>query len=171
LPKPVVVAATQPVKAPPVPIAAVQPAQQLDRPAIAVLAASAVTQAKAVLKSIIPHSSAVAPKPVKPRFVPAVSTIAAASKSHAVVQLGAYGSPERVLAAWNGASRKFGVLKVYAPMSARFASPKGTFYRLSVRGFNNNAEAEALCHSLRHSGGACFVRNVAGDAPVNIALR
>jgi hypothetical protein len=56
-------------------------------------------------------------------------------------------------------------------MSARFASPKGTFYRLSVRGFNSVGEAESLCNALRRSGGACFVRNVAGDAPVNIAMR
>ena len=32
-------------------------------------------------------------------------------------------------------------------------------------------EALALCSSLRRSGGTCFVRNVAGDAPVQIALR
>jgi len=56
-------------------------------------------------------------------------------------------------------------------MSARFASPKGTFYRLSVKGFGSVNEAAALCSSLRHSGGSCFVRNVAGDTPVQIASR
>jgi hypothetical protein len=56
-------------------------------------------------------------------------------------------------------------------MSARFATPKGTFYRLSVRGFSNVGEANALCNAIRHKGGACFVRNFAGDAPVQIASR
>ena len=56
-------------------------------------------------------------------------------------------------------------------MSARFASTKGTFYRLSVQGFGSVNEASALCSSLRRAGGSCFVRNVAGDAPVQIASR
>jgi hypothetical protein len=56
-------------------------------------------------------------------------------------------------------------------MSARFASPKGTFYRLSVRGFDSLGEANGLCNSLRRQGGSCFVRNVAGDAPVQYASR
>jgi D-alanyl-D-alanine carboxypeptidase len=92
-------------------------------------------------------------------------------KSPIVVQLGAYQSANRVMAAWNGDARKFGALKAYLPMSARFASPKGTFYRLSVRGFSGLAEARALCTSVRGQGGSCFVRNSAGDAPVQFASR
>jgi hypothetical protein len=92
-------------------------------------------------------------------------------KSAEVVQLGAYQSSERVLAAWNRAAHKYPALKAYLPMSARFASPKGTFYRLSVRGFNSVGEAQALCRGLHRDGGACFVRKFAGDAPVNYASR
>jgi hypothetical protein len=91
--------------------------------------------------------------------------------STAVVQLGAYGSPQRVLTAWNGQARKYGALKAYLPMSARFSSAKGTFYRLSVRGFDSLGQANALCTSLRHHGGHCFVRNLAGDTPVQYASR
>jgi cell division septation protein DedD len=91
--------------------------------------------------------------------------------SKAVVQLGAYSNPKSVLAAWNAVSHRFGALHGYSPMSARFASPRGTFYRLSVHGFGSVNEAIALCSSLRRSGGSCFVRNVAGDAPVQIAMR
>jgi hypothetical protein len=91
--------------------------------------------------------------------------------SIAVVQLGAYSNPKSVLAAWNIKARKFHSLVSYTPMSARFASPKGTFYRLSVKGFGSVNEAVALCSSLRRSGGSCFVRNVAGDTPVQIASR
>jgi hypothetical protein len=136
---------------------------------LAALAATAVAEAKAVLASMMPTSPAPVAKPAKPKRVsqPSVRN----GKSPAVVQLGAYGSPERVLIAWNGAAKKYGALKAYAPMSARFASPKGTFYRLSVRGFNNVGEANSLCNSLRRAGGSCFVRNPAGDAPVQVASR
>jgi Flp pilus assembly protein TadD len=89
--------------------------------------------------------------------------------SNAVVQLGAYGNAKSVLVAWNTKARKFRSLQEYTPVSARFSSPKGIFYRLSVKGFGSVNEAVALCSSLRHAGGSCFVRNVAGDAPVNIA--
>jgi hypothetical protein len=76
-----------------------------------------------------------------------------------------------VLTAWDGQARKFGALKAYLPMSAKFASSKGTFYRLSVRGFRSVGEANALCVSIRRQGGNCFVRNFAGDQPVQMASR
>lgn len=169
-PKPTFAAVPRPSAAP-APIAAVAPAPSLVRPGVAALAASAVTEAKAVLASFMPNRAVAHPVAVRPHAVAAARPAFRPGTSQAVVQLGAYASPERVLAAWNGAAHKFGSLKAYAPMSARFASPKGTFYRLSVRGFNSVAEAKALCTTLHRSGGACFVRNVAGDAPVNIALR
>jgi D-alanyl-D-alanine carboxypeptidase len=95
----------------------------------------------------------------------------AAGNSSAVVQLGAYGNAQRVAAAWNVAAHKFGALKGYSPMSARFDSAKGPVYRLSVKGFASDREARAVCESLRNSGGSCFVRNVAGDRPVQLASR
>ena len=87
------------------------------------------------------------------------------------MQLGAYNSADRVLAGWNRQTHKYDVLKAYLPMSARFASPKGTFYRLSVSGFGSVREADAFCAALRGEGGKCFVRNFAGDAPVQYASR
>ena len=169
--KPAFVAAAQPAAAPvPVAVAAVAPAPVLSHSALATFADSAVMEAKAVLAHVLPHNSAPAAKP-KSRVATVVRPVTHTGNSQAVVQLGAYGSPERVLAAWNRTAHKYGALKAYAPMSARFASSKGTFYRLSVRGFGSVTEAIALCNSLHHAGGSCFVRNVAGDAPVNIALR
>ncbi len=94
-----------------------------------------------------------------------------AGKSGAVVQIGAYGNAQRVAAAWNAAARRYGALREYTPMSARFDSPKGTFYRLSVKGFASVNEAAALCASLRRGGGTCFVRKFAGDTPVQLASR
>jgi D-alanyl-D-alanine carboxypeptidase len=91
--------------------------------------------------------------------------------SNAVVQLGSFSNPKSVLAAWNIAAHRYSALRGYAPMSARFASARGTLFRLSVHGFGSVNEASALCASLRHAGGTCFVRNLAGDAPVQIAMR
>lgn len=152
----------------PAPIVAVAPAPPPMRPTLATLAASAVSEAKAVLASVMPSSKAPAAKPVKPR---AVAAAVRRGNSPAVVQLGAYGSPGRVLTAWNGSAAKYGALKAYLPMSAKFASPKGIFYRLSVRGFSSDAEARNLCMALRRKGATCFVRNTAGDAPVQYASR
>ena len=95
----------------------------------------------------------------------------AQGKSPAVLQLGAYNSPGRVLMAWDSAAKRFKGLRDYAPMSARFDGPRGTVYRLSVKGFASRAEATSLCESLRRSGGSCFVRNAAGDRPIQLASR
>ena len=92
-------------------------------------------------------------------------------KSTAVVQIGAYGSPKRVAAAWDAASKRYSALRGYSPSSARFNSSKGLVYRLSVKGFSSPSEAKNLCVSLRRAGANCFVRSVAGDAPVRLASR
>ena len=95
----------------------------------------------------------------------------ASGNSAAVVQLGAYGSPERVSQAWDSVAKRYTALRAYTPMSARFASNHGTVYRLSVKGFSNVREAQGLCAALKKAGGSCFVRSVAGDAPVRMASR
>lgn len=95
----------------------------------------------------------------------------ASGNSGAVVQLGAYASPQRVASAWNTIARRYSALRDYAPVSAKFSGPKGTVYRLSVKGFASAREAQGLCSALRRSGGNCFVRSVAGDSPVRIASR
>jgi D-alanyl-D-alanine carboxypeptidase len=168
---PVAVAAFQPAPMPaPAVHASVPPAPPPARSTLVTLASSAVTEAKAVLASVLPHHQAPARKPA--RVVHAAAPVAMRhGNAPTVVQLGAYGSPERVLTAWNGAAKKYGALKAYLPMSARFQSAKGTFYRLSVRGFSSYGEANALCASLRREGGKCFVRNFAGDTPVQYASR
>ena len=56
-------------------------------------------------------------------------------------------------------------------MRARFVSNKGTFYRLSITGFASQRDAITRCKALQSRGGACFVRNFAGDAPVQYASR
>ncbi len=117
-------------------------------------------------------------KEAKPRPTPASgkpglvrSASLSRGNSGVVVQLGAYSSPDSVLVAWDKKAHRFRSLAAYTPMSARFKNSRRTFYRLSVKGFGSVNEAMALCSSLRRSGGSCFVRNVAGDTPVQIASR
>lgn len=92
-------------------------------------------------------------------------------KSKAVVQLGAYASQAGVQAGWNSVSRRHRALQAYVPASARFDGPRGTVYRLSLKGFASDREARGLCMQLKASGAACFVRNLAGDSAVRFAGR
>ena len=62
-----------------------------------------------------------------------------------------------------------GVQTCALPISARFDGAKGTVYRLSLSGFDNGGAAKSMCSSLKTKGGACFVRSVAGDAPIRLA--
>jgi Flp pilus assembly protein TadD len=92
-------------------------------------------------------------------------------KSNAVVQLGAYSSPNAVETAWNAIARRYALLASYSPVSAKFQSSKGMVYRLSVKGFASAGQAQHLCSALREKGASCFVRGVAGDSPVQFASR
>jgi Flp pilus assembly protein TadD len=93
----------------------------------------------------------------------------ARGNSKSVVQIGAYGSRGFVNVAWSNFARKYPALRGYKPATARFDSAKGTVYRLSVQGFASDGAARDFCASLKRAGGTCFVRSVAGDAPVRLA--
>lgn len=117
-------------------------------------------------------SPARAPAPVKaqpaPRFQQAAYLVPARSGRFAV-QLGAYSNPARVEAAWSQTVARVGSLARFTPASAMVRTAGGTFHRLSVTGFETRAAAVALCTQLRAKGGQCFVREVAGDAPLQWA--
>ena len=89
--------------------------------------------------------------------------------SRSVVQLGAYSSRAGVSAAWAKLAAKYPALRGYSPTTARFDGPKGIVYRLSLSGFESGGNAKSMCSSLKTKGGACFVRSVAGDAPIRLA--
>ena len=93
----------------------------------------------------------------------------ARGNSKSVVQIGAYADRGFVGVAWSSIAKKYPALRGYTPSSARFDSPKGTVYRLSVKGFASDGAARDFCASLKRAGGKCFVRSVAGDAPVRLA--
>jgi cell division septation protein DedD len=112
-------------------------------------------------------------KPVVAKLIAAAARkpVRASGNSNTVVQLGAYGSPQRVAAAWDNLARRYGGLNRYTPVSMRFEGPHGTVYRLSVKGFASASDAQRLCGSLKGKGASCFVRRVASDAPMRYASR
>lgn len=162
------ISAPAPVEAAPAAVAPVEMAQAAPPPAAEPFAyVSPKSKKTPALKSEKVKQASALPK--KPGQVQTASL--RRGNSRAVVQLGSYSNSKSVLTAWNAAARRYRSLQEYAPVSARFSSQRGTFYRLSVQGFGSVNEAAALCSSLRRSGGSCFVRYVAGDAPVEIASR
>ena len=133
--------------------------------------AAAAPEAPSAFLAFMPKQAAEAPHaPVKKRRAPKQHR--APQRGETVVQLGAYRSADYVTAAWNKLTREYPALREYLPLRARFESPKnGTYWRLSIQGFGTQREAIARCRMLKNNGGACFVRGVAGDAPVQIASR
>ena len=188
---------TRVAQAAPQPAAPVQQAAGQDAPAFAAPVAEPVMVAQAPAPAAAPEATAFDPlaavaavaTDAKDAVVEFASNLTskpgakkAAAKARAkaatalgspkaVVQLGAYSSEERVSAAWATLSKKHPNLRKYSPMVARFDSPRGTVWRLSIRGFDNQQEAIARCQTLRSKGGSCFVRSTAGDSPVQFASR
>jgi len=78
------------------------------------------------------------------------------------VQLGAFESAGVARDGWARAARRFAVLASYSPNGMTFKAKGEDVYRLSVGGFSRSA-ANAMCRQYRTKGGACFVRQGAGD--------
>jgi cell division septation protein DedD len=89
-----------------------------------------------------------------------------------VVQIGAYRNLNQASRAWGEAARRYGIGVDKQPLSTTVTLPgRGTFYRLSVAPFEAPGQAAKVCQSIRARGGACFVRGLAGDAPMQYAAR
>lgn len=166
--------AVAPAPPPPNPDRIPATAEASPAPLTMAMMAAAAPEAPSAFLAFGAKKPAPAAKPAKARRAPAASAVRATARrgnSNAVVQLGAYGSPQRVNEAWNQLVEKYPALRAYLPLRAKFVSPKGVFWRLSIQGFDSQREAIARCNKLRSRGGSCFVRNVAGDTPVQYAAR
>jgi D-alanyl-D-alanine carboxypeptidase len=179
-------AAPPPALPDPAPVAPQAVAEVAAAPVVAEAARSLFQPEPQPEPEVVP---AVAPKPVPDlptrfdapveaaKYVAITDTVRRAAEksrnghSNSVVQLGAYSSPDRVSAAWSAITKRYPGLRDYTPMRARFDGPKGTVWRLSIKGFGSRNEAAARCELLQSRGGKCFVRTVAGDAPVQFASR
>lgn len=150
--------------APPVPLIAA--------PAGVRLASAAFAGTPPLLRApTVPFKRALA-SAVRPMPRPALAFAAARTGSFAV-QLGAFRDAGRIERAWAQSIRRLARLASFTPSSTTFlaATRSATFTRLSIAGFNSRDAALAVCSALRSAGGACFVRQVAGDNPVHWASR
>ena len=166
-----VLAAVEPVQPPVEAVPSAEPMQ------IEVAAASVPAPVAASAPDVVAMVDSLRAEKVRPQGgLPKVAELRRAAarrfgSSQAVVQLGAYTTEAAVKSAWSQIARRHRNVAGYVPASARFAGVKGTVYRLSVKGFASDGEARRLCSQLKNSGGTCFVRNAAGDAPVRFASR
>jgi hypothetical protein len=130
---------------------------------------AAAPEARRALLAYLPKkASARASRPVMIRRVAAAAPMRRGNPG-VVMQIGSYGSPQQVNAAWSQLKQRYPALRAYLPLRARFQSSKGIFWRLSVQGFESERDAIGRCNLLKSRGGHCFVRGLAGDAPVEIA--
>jgi Flp pilus assembly protein TadD len=87
-----------------------------------------------------------------------------------VVQLGAFSTSAAVERAWAQHYKRYG-FGGETPLSTTIKVGGRNFHRLSVSGFDSHAEASRVCRQVKSKGGVCFVRTIAGDAPVRWASR
>jgi len=148
--------------APPAPKSLVDQASSLASATTAMLV-TAADKAEATVAAFLPKKA--------PAAKPKARHLAAAVRGNSgvVMQIGSYHSPQQVSAGWAHLTQRYPALRAYLPLKARFDSANGTFWRLSVQGFGNEREAIVRCNALKSRGGHCFVRGIAGDAPVEIA--
>jgi Flp pilus assembly protein TadD len=87
------------------------------------------------------------------------------------VQLGAFSTPKAVERAWAAAYKRYGFANETPLSTTVRAGGSRVLHRLSVAGFSSHGDASQVCRSVKAKGGVCFVRAVAGDAPVQWASR
>jgi Flp pilus assembly protein TadD len=169
-PAPAPAAVPAPVVAPaPIVVTPVKPAD------LPVRLAAATEQLVSADGTVMRKAPAIAPAPI-PRFKPAKITNIETKPSNVgqgrfVVQIGAYRHVVQAERAWGEAQRRYG-LGAKHPVSTTVTLPgRGTFHRLAVASFEAPDQAARLCGTIRARGGSCFVRTVAGDAPLQFAAR
>lgn len=161
--------------APPAPILDKRPVAEAPVPTpVAMISTAAHEVSEAASNEVKSLVAAVAPKKAAPAVHHAAPRLARrrpVGPGDSIMQIGSYRSAQQVTAGWNRLTQRFPALRGYLPLRARFDSPNGTFWRLSIQGFANQRDALARCEQLRSHGGKCFVRGFAGDSPVEIASR
>jgi cell division septation protein DedD len=147
-------------------------AEEETRPVYAAAVESLVTPQAGIVHASAPKfRQAPTFERAAPKARPAVrAALAAPGAGRFVVQLGAFGSAAGVERAWASAYKRYG-FTAHTPLSTTLKLRGGTFHRLSVAGFQSRGDATSACQKVKAKGGVCFVRAVAGDAPVRWASR
>jgi len=128
-----------------------------------------VFEAPLIKASDVPAKAAIAPVKLALADVRAPKTLASGG-TH-VVQLGAFDNAAIANDAWAKLSRRYGMLAGHQPTKTTVTVNGRKFVRLSATGFGNAGSANATCSQIKSKGGACFVRNTSGGAPVRMASR
>ncbi|WP_314376290.1 tetratricopeptide repeat protein [Sphingomonas paucimobilis] len=146
------------------------PASMAQAPAIVFAARQAVVQPLPMMASETSRVARMAPALVTtPALLRRVEERrAVAPQGDWNVQIGAFANEAGAQKAWALLTRQFAGLSGYAPSSATLRRPEGDLYRLSVGGLTR-PQADTLCGRYREAGGACFVRQRAGDQVVHWA--
>lgn len=76
------------------------------------------------------------------------------------VQIGAFSSAAGVDQAWRNLSSRYQNIRAFTSIVNHTQVAGRTFHRLALSGFDNRAEAERLCASLKAKGSVCFVRRI-----------
>ena len=100
--------------------------------------------------------------PMKVAATGTASPLVAPRSGEWFVQLGAFSNAAVARDAWRRMTRTVAVAG-HEPQGTAYHGARGSFYRLSVGGFDRSG-ADELCRRHRAQGGACFVRREAGDA-------
>lgn len=165
---PVQMAASPAVEAPevkPVDMAMADPAPQFA--AMEAEAPAPVIEALASpVRVAVPVSAGVSRRaPAVPvRFQQAAYRPVGKADSNWVVQLGAYDNAAIAKEKWFAMARKHAALATLPVLTSQIIVNGATYARLAVSGFDNRAEAVALCRAIQARRGQCFVRENAVDA-------
>ncbi|HKT76982.1 MAG TPA: tetratricopeptide repeat protein [Sphingobium sp.] len=99
-----------------------------------------------------------------PRRIQASLRIDGRGSSNWVVQLGAYDNAAIAKEKYYAMARRNSAIASLPVLTSQVSVNGATYARLAVSGFNDRAEAVALCRELRARNGQCFVRENAPDA-------
>ena len=102
--------------------------------------------------------------PDTPRRVQAVHRFDGRGASNWVVQLGAYENAAIAKEKWYNMAGRNSALSALPVVTSQITLNGATYSRLAVSGFDDHAEAVALCRSIRARQGQCFVRENVPDA-------
>jgi D-alanyl-D-alanine carboxypeptidase len=170
-------AAPEPV----VELAAVGPAPVTDRAGFAAVetevqvaapvAIAAAAEAPLIKAPEGPAKAATSTAPVKLALADVPVFKSRASGGTHVVQLGAFNNAAVAKDAWAKLSRRYGMLNNYESAKTTVTVNGRKFVRLSATGFSDAGSANAACSQIKSQGGACFVRNSTGGAPVRMASK
>jgi len=135
---------------------------------------AATVPAATVVAAPAPAPGFTAPsEPVKRAALPvAQAKVRKAAGSRFVVQIGSYNAPDQVERGYAQLLGRHALIGKFEPVSTSVhIDGRGKFHRLSLAGFESRDAAAKACSAIKAQGGACFVRETAGDAPVQWASR